>query len=72
MLSTRFGYGRPAFFAARLAEAFAAGDKCFDRPVFFFGLARFHGAFNVATADGYNSTFACCFWSSSFGVSPLM
>jgi hypothetical protein len=27
MLSTRFGYGRPAFFALRFAEVFSAGVK---------------------------------------------
>ncbi len=34
MLSTRFGYGRPAFFALAFAEAFCDEDKGVD---FFFG-----------------------------------
>ena len=34
MLSTRFGYGRPAFLARAFADAFFAEDKGVD---FFFG-----------------------------------
>jgi hypothetical protein len=34
MLSIRFGYGRPAFFADAFAEAFCAADSFFD---FFLG-----------------------------------
>jgi hypothetical protein len=43
MLSTRLGYGRPAFFAARFAVAFCplVSVRC---PA-FFGAAFFHGAF---------------------------
>ena len=32
MLSTRFGYLRPAFLAAALADAFCAGVSFFDLP----------------------------------------
>ena len=42
MLSTRFGYGRPARLAAAFADLFS-DDVCFfcDAPL---GAARFHGA----------------------------
>ncbi|MFC0241553.1 hypothetical protein [Rhodopseudomonas telluris] len=49
MLSTRFGYGRPARLARALAAAFLAGDRCFEAlPVRLRGFARDHGAFLVA------------------------
>ena len=35
MLSIRFGYGRPAFFAARMAERFCPDDKPLGLPKFF-------------------------------------
>ena len=41
MLSTRFGYRRPARFALAFAEALALADSFVD---FFFGFGRFHGA----------------------------
>jgi len=40
MLSMRFGYGRPAAFAAARALALASGDSGVDLA---FGLARFQG-----------------------------
>lgn len=46
MLSTKLGYLRPAFFAARFALAFRLGESLFDfLPAFFFGLAFFQGGF---------------------------
>ncbi len=42
MLSTRFGYGRPAFFARRLAVAFCAGVRRLLRWA-DFGLRLFQG-----------------------------
>ena len=46
MLSTRFGYGRPAFLADRLARAFCAGEREVWRA--FLGAAFFQGAFRFA------------------------
>jgi hypothetical protein len=50
MLSTKLGYLRPAFFADRLAAAFAESDSFVDIPVFFFGLAFFQGALGAANS----------------------
>jgi hypothetical protein len=45
MLSTRLGYGRPAFLAERLARTFCAGESLREPPFFFFlGFGLRHGA----------------------------
>jgi hypothetical protein len=45
MLSTKFGYGRPAFLAAAFAEAFFAGVKALGFPML---LGRFLSQIGVA------------------------
>jgi hypothetical protein len=52
MLSTRFGYGRPAFLARRFAAAFCAEFKPSLAARFFRGAGRSHGGrfFLVAIA----------------------
>ena len=49
MLSTKFGYGRPAFLAAAFAAVFFAGVKAFGLPM---DLGRFlsHTSFVIAVA----------------------
>jgi hypothetical protein len=49
MLSTRLGYLRPAFLAARFAPAFAAGESFPEVPDRFFGFVFFQGAFRPTT-----------------------
>ena len=49
MLSTRFGYGLPAFFAARLAAVISAGVSECDFPADCFGFGFFQGAFLFTT-----------------------
>lgn len=60
MLSMRFGYGRPAFAAARCALRFCAGDKP-------FGLPRPLGRFLSHTAFGFFSAIGLAFLLSHFG-----
>lgn len=52
MLSTRFGYGRPAFVAARLAAAFCLGVKGLDLIPLGLGLSQTFLR-TVIGCDGY-------------------
>lgn len=53
MLSTRLGYGLPAFFALRLAEAFCLALSFLAARFFPFGFALFQGADSFFFAIGY-------------------